>query len=76
MTMVRISIAEASERLPELIEAARRGEVVIISQAGRDVVQLAPLAARRRRQFGSAQGRVVLAPDFEAPLDDFVAYHA
>jgi prevent-host-death family protein len=74
--MVRVSVAEASERLPELIEAARRGERVVISDAGHDLARLAPLPARRRRQVGSAHGQVTLAPDFEAPLDDFGAYPA
>jgi len=30
--------------------------------------------ARRKRQAGSAAGRVHLAPDFDAPLDDFADY--
>lgn len=73
--MVRVSVAEAGQRLGELIAAARRGETVVISEAGHDVARLTPVAARHR-QFGSARGRIALAPDFEAPLEDFAAYQA
>jgi hypothetical protein len=38
-----------------------------------DLVPVAP-AARPRPKFGSARGRVRLAPDFDLPLDDFADY--
>jgi hypothetical protein len=38
-----------------------------------DLVPVAP-AARPRPNFGSARGRVKLAPDFDLPLDDFADY--
>jgi antitoxin (DNA-binding transcriptional repressor) of toxin-antitoxin stability system len=71
--MVRINPSEATARLPDLIDAALKGEEVIISEDGRDVVQGVPVAPRRR-QFGSARGLVVLSDDFDAPLSGFDAY--
>ncbi len=35
---------------------------------------LEPPANRPRPRFGSARGRVKMAPDFDAPLDDFAEY--
>jgi hypothetical protein len=29
---------------------------------------------RKRRQAGSAEGKYILAPDFDAPLEDFKEY--
>ncbi len=72
--MVRVSVAEARERLSELIEAARQGEIILISEAGLDVASLGPVPLKQKRQFGSARGLVTMADDFDAPLDDFEAY--
>jgi len=43
------TVAEARERLPELIERARRGEAVIITQDGDAVAELKPIERRPRR---------------------------
>ena len=70
--MVRVNLSEATARLPDLIDAALKGEEVIISKDGRNVVQVVPVAPRRR-QFGSARGLVTLSDDFDAPPADFDA---
>jgi antitoxin (DNA-binding transcriptional repressor) of toxin-antitoxin stability system len=40
------------------------------------VVELLPVPQtdRPRPKFGSARGRIQIAPDFDAPLDDFAEY--
>jgi antitoxin (DNA-binding transcriptional repressor) of toxin-antitoxin stability system len=40
------------------------------------VVDVVPIlqTAHPRPKFGSARGRVQMAPDFDAPLDDFADY--
>ena len=38
------------------------------------VVQEVLPIVRKRRQAGSAEGQIVMAPDFDAPLDDFQDY--
>ncbi len=71
----RVKLDEAKVRLPDLIEAAIRGEEVFILKDGHPVVQLVPLKPPERHpQFGSAKGLVVMAEDFDAPLEDFSEY--
>jgi antitoxin (DNA-binding transcriptional repressor) of toxin-antitoxin stability system len=73
--MEEVTVEEARARLPDLIDAALRGERVAIATEDQQVVQLVPVATRRRkRQFGSARGLIVMADDFDAPLTDFVDY--
>jgi hypothetical protein len=38
------------------------------------IVQEVSPASRKRRQAGSAAGQIWMAPDFDAPLDDFEEY--
>lgn len=72
MTMKPVNIAEAKARLAELIDAALRGEEVIIARRNRPVVRLVVAeGARTKAGFGQFRGRIRLASDFDAPLDDF-----
>jgi len=73
--MQRVNLLEASQHLSELIEAAMRGEEVIITKDEQPVVKLTPLlATQRRRQPGSAKGLVTISDDFDEPLEDFKDY--
>lgn len=36
--------------------------------------QIHPVRKPKKRTFGSAKGKYKLAPDFDAPLDDFKEY--
>ena len=71
--MLRISLADAQTRLPDLVEQAQRGEDVVIEGDGASV-RLVVEPARPAARFGSARGLVALADDFDAPLPDFDAY--
>ncbi|GIV17084.1 MAG: hypothetical protein KatS3mg022_2519 [Armatimonadota bacterium] len=71
--MQQISRKEAKERFDELIQAVLQGDTVqIATEEG--TVQMSAIPSARRRRFGSARGLVTIREDFEAPLDDFVAY--
>jgi len=71
----QVEMDEAQARLPDLIEAAIRGEEVFIQKNAKQAVQLVPVeASERRPRFGSAKGLVVMADDFDAPLEDFREY--
>lgn len=71
----QVKLDEVKERLPDLIEAALRGEEVLILKDDQEAVRLVPVESPRRRpQFGSARGLVTLANDFDAPLEDFDEY--
>jgi antitoxin (DNA-binding transcriptional repressor) of toxin-antitoxin stability system len=68
---------EARVHLAELIDAAIRGERVVIARDEQHAVQLVPVApARQRRKAGSARGQITIRDDFDAPLDDFADYMA
>ena len=47
--MIEIAIEEVSGRLEEVLERARGGEYVFITQRGEPVAELAPLTAERWR---------------------------
>ena len=70
-----VRLDEAKLRLRDLIEAAIRGETVLILKDDQPAVQLVPVERpKRHAQFGSARGLVTLAADFDAPLEDLAEY--
>ena len=76
--MVTVALDEASAKLPELVEAARNGEEVILTDNNIAVARLVPTASpeeKPRRQLGSAKDKIIyMADDFDAPLEDFAEY--
>jgi prevent-host-death family protein len=74
----RISIQEAQTKLPELIHDLHEGAEVVITDHNQPVARLLPAAGaaqRKPRQPGTLRGTVLyMAPDFDAPLDDFKEY--
>jgi prevent-host-death family protein len=65
-----VSIAEAKNRLPELIRAVEAGAVVVITRHGKPVAQLTPApTARRQVRLGGMKNRVQLLPGWDAPVD-------
>jgi prevent-host-death family protein len=72
-----VTLEEAQARLPELVEQLRAGQEVVITRDQKPVARLvgegAPLP--RPRRLGTMKGSVLyMAPDFDAPLDDFKDY--
>ena len=73
--MRQVDRDEAQARLPELLEAALRGEDVYITGAGMVRVRLVRVEAEPpRRQFGSAKGMIRMSDDFDDPLPEFAEY--
>lgn len=73
--MQDISPDEARSRLGELIDAALRGERIVITRDDQHAVQLVPVVApRRARKAGSAKGLITIREDFDEPLGDFSEY--
>ena len=69
------NVAEAKARLSDLVRKALLGDDVVIAKDNKPLVKLVPLKrAARRRQPGSARGRVWMSRDFGAPLDDLADY--
>ena len=77
--MATVSIEDAQARLPELIEQLHPGEELVITQDQKPVARLIAVGQREgpppRRQLDTLKGTVRhMAPDFDAPLDDFKEY--
>jgi prevent-host-death family protein len=70
-----VTIAEATEQLSDLIDAALRGEEVIITKDGSVVRLIAANPVKRYpAKAGSAKGMVWMSDDFDEPLEDFKEY--
>ncbi len=65
-----VSIAEAKNRLTELIRAVEGGESVVITRHGKPVAQITPPPpARRKARFDGMKGRIKLLPGWDDPID-------
>ena len=65
-----VSIAEAKNRLPELIRAVEQGEEVVITRHGKPVAQIAPPPRERRKiQWGAMRDRIRLLDGWDEPVD-------
>jgi prevent-host-death family protein len=74
-----VSVAEAKAQLPELIQLVSSGVEIVITEncqpVARLVAPVAPDSQPKPRQVGTLKGTVLyMAPDFDAPLDDFKDY--
>lgn len=75
--MSSVTVEEAQARLTELIDQLRAGDEVVITRDARPVARLSafPSDARGVPKLGTLRGTVTyMAPDFDAPLDDFREY--
>lgn len=75
--MSSVSIEEARAKLSELIHELHPGDEVVITEGERPVARLlrATAPAGETRQLGTLRGTVkFVAPDFDAPLEDFQDY--
>ncbi len=77
--MTTISIQDAQATLPDLIHRLIPGEEVVITDHDQPVARIVPTsppcAGRTPRMPGTMRGTVLyMAPDFDAPLDDFKDY--
>lgn len=68
------NIAEAKARLPELVERASGGEIIIVARAGKPKARLVALEDARvsRRVPGKGKGRFAVGRGFDEPLPDEV----
>jgi prevent-host-death family protein len=75
--MTVVTLAEAQAQLPELIEKLSQGEDVVITRDNQPVARLVAEARPKRplRKLGTMKGSILyIAPDFDAPLEDFKEY--
>jgi prevent-host-death family protein len=73
--MSSVTLEEAQARLAQLLEQLQPGEEITITDHGRPLAQLKK--AERNSwpcKAGSAKGKIRMAPDFDAPLEEFKEY--
>jgi antitoxin (DNA-binding transcriptional repressor) of toxin-antitoxin stability system len=75
MAIKTVNVHEAKTHLSRLIQEALDGEDIIIARDHEPLVRLVMVdSARPTRSLGWAKGQIAMAPDFDAPLDDFADY--
>lgn len=71
--MSQVNVHQAKTHLSRLLQRVEAGEEVVIARAGKPVARLVPLEAPtpvRDRVLGGDEGKVRIAPDFDAPLPE------
>ena len=68
-----VNTHEAKTHLSKLLERVRQGEKIIIAKAGKPVARLMPFVVddQSSRVPGVDKGKVIVKPDFDAPLPEF-----
>jgi prevent-host-death family protein len=75
--MPTVTVQEAQARLADLIHQLTHGDEVVITENNEPVAKLVRTEPKKRmpRKAGSAKGRIHwMAPDFDAPLEEFKEY--
>jgi len=76
--MTNVSIQEAQAKLPELVHGLTPGDEVVIVENDQPVARIVSAVGqpqRPPRRPGTLRGTVLyMAPDFDAPLEDFKEY--
>lgn len=72
--VISVNYEDAQTQMAALIEAAMRGDKVVITKNGRQIIQLVPMKPAHKPTFGSAKGKIKFASDFNTPLSDFSEY--
>jgi antitoxin (DNA-binding transcriptional repressor) of toxin-antitoxin stability system len=75
--MSTVTLEEAQAQLPKLIEQLHPGEEIIITRDQKPIARLVGEGTPERlpRKLGTMKGSVLhMAPDFNAPLEDFKEY--
>jgi antitoxin (DNA-binding transcriptional repressor) of toxin-antitoxin stability system len=73
--MTTVTLKEAQSGLADIIHRLTPGDEVVITENDQPVARLVPtppIPKRAHRQLGTMKGTVLyMAPDFDAPLEDF-----
>jgi prevent-host-death family protein len=66
--MSSVNIHEAKTHLSQLLRRVASGEEITISNAGKPVARLVPIAGAKKRRLGTDQGAFEVPDDFNDPL--------
>jgi antitoxin (DNA-binding transcriptional repressor) of toxin-antitoxin stability system len=73
--MQQIEISDLQNQIGILVNAINQGEEVVFTKATQPIAKVINLLpGKKHRKAGSAAGQIVMAPDFDEPLDDFKEY--
>ncbi len=73
--MYQVNIHEAKTNLSKLIKKVINGEEVVIAKGNIPLVKLVNLEGDKpKRKLDTAKGKMKIAADFDAPLNDFEEY--
>ncbi|MFQ5633664.1 MAG: type II toxin-antitoxin system Phd/YefM family antitoxin [bacterium] len=73
--MYQVNVHEAKTHFSKLLKKVIAGEEVIIAKGNKPVAKLVSYNGKKqKRKLGSAKGQICVAPDFDAPLEDFKEY--
>ena len=70
---MQVSVADAKNKLPELIKAVEDGESVTICRRGVPVVDIVRTSesSRKKPRFGTMKGKIqIIDPDWWKPMTD------
>jgi prevent-host-death family protein len=74
---MKVSVAEAKNKLTQLLQQVEKGDRVTICRHGTPIADLVPARAgdRRPRRFGTLAGRIkILDSDWAKPQNDVEAW--
>jgi len=74
---MKVSVAEAKNKLTQLIQAVEKGETITICRHGKPVVDIVPTSAQKRkpRQYGTMKEEIIIHdPDWAKPQNDIEAW--
>ena len=74
--MITVNIHEAKTQLSKLVEKASKGESFIIAKAGKPMVKVVPIEAKKKpklKRFGFLKGQIKVPDDFDRMYDDEIA---
>ena len=73
--MKTVGLFEAKTHLAALVDQVQEEGTIVLTRRGKPVAELRPVESKRPRKFGAARDLINdVAPDFNAPLDDFKDY--
>ena len=71
--MIKVNIHEAKTHFSQLLNRVGSGEEVIIAKAGKPIARIVPVKKEvKKRNPGSAKGRVVVEDNFFEPLPESI----
>lgn len=68
---MKVGIHEAKTDLNKMIDLARKGEDVVITRNGVDMVRLTPIPKKNRDWIGMYAGKIKIHDNFDDPLEEF-----